>query len=720
MKRLVLTIFTIALFGCGNSQAAILVFSPNGTYVTKATTLAAAAISADVAGKTVQVTSSQSVSTAISWPANTNLIIDRGVTITTTQPITFGANVTVSGGGTITGPLVGDVLIAGGNGFTVDGITVTGPVTTGNVNYSNYAGISIKGRSNVTIQNCTITGKQNGITNIESDTQVSNIKIINNTIRSIRYGIYLAPWNADGAVGIRHAVYGTDMLISRNDVRLQAGFDADHGANEIRGIKVAHFNNVTIEKNTVLGYVLSIEPASFVFDDFMTGIKVLDNTVDTWMSVNTVDGGVVSGNVIDYALRPAINTYETTYGVDPHGLELVYSKNLTVDRNVITGQLKNGLFIGQANGANTALTIAQTATNLVVSNNVIKGCNTTASAAASHAAMNLGLVRDSLFSGNLIDGNGRTSGDTGGGIFASGEVSIGEELYSPISNLQFIGNTVQNTLSTRAFYLGGSKNITIKDNTLINNAGTGLDITASSTLKTTIQNNDIRNNSGAGIKISSSATRELLVEGNILHGNTNGAVQVDATPNATDFGAYGVFRNNWGAVADTTAVAAATTVAIGDTWNLNSLTTPAFRAIGQGTVGSVYASATVAQASTTDTSTAVTLNARAAHEMCEGQLITIAGVTGLKRLLKIVPTYATNGITITGATATLSSAADATVTDAAISYSAPTIVLTGATTGTGAPGSTPSYVGQEYLDTSGAKWYKSKGTGSSADWVILN
>ena len=40
--------------------------------------------------------------------------------------------------------------------------------------------------------------------------------------------------------------------------------------------------------------------------------------------------------------------------------------------------------------------------------------------------------------------------------------------------------------------------------------------------------------------------------------------------------------------------------------------------------------------------------------------------------------------------------------------------------GAGAPSSTPIFIGQEYLDTSAGKWYKAKGTASSADWLILN
>lgn len=40
--------------------------------------------------------------------------------------------------------------------------------------------------------------------------------------------------------------------------------------------------------------------------------------------------------------------------------------------------------------------------------------------------------------------------------------------------------------------------------------------------------------------------------------------------------------------------------------------------------------------------------------------------------------------------------------------------------GSGAPSTTPHIIAEEYLDTSAGKWYKAKGTSSSADWVALN
>lgn len=40
--------------------------------------------------------------------------------------------------------------------------------------------------------------------------------------------------------------------------------------------------------------------------------------------------------------------------------------------------------------------------------------------------------------------------------------------------------------------------------------------------------------------------------------------------------------------------------------------------------------------------------------------------------------------------------------------------------GSGVPSSTPSYIGQFYVDISGSKLYFAKGTASNADWIILN
>jgi hypothetical protein len=44
----------------------------------------------------------------------------------------------------------------------------------------------------------------------------------------------------------------------------------------------------------------------------------------------------------------------------------------------------------------------------------------------------------------------------------------------------------------------------------------------------------------------------------------------------------------------------------------------------------------------------------------------------------------------------------------------------GVTSGSGAPASTPSKIGDLYVDTTNSKLYASKGTSSSADWFLTN
>lgn len=41
-------------------------------------------------------------------------------------------------------------------------------------------------------------------------------------------------------------------------------------------------------------------------------------------------------------------------------------------------------------------------------------------------------------------------------------------------------------------------------------------------------------------------------------------------------------------------------------------------------------------------------------------------------------------------------------------------------TGSGAPGSTPNYTGEWYLDTTNDKWYRAADTSGSGDWKALN
>jgi len=116
MKRfLLLALTAVTIIGCGSpSIAAVLVFSPNGTYVTK-TTLAAAATAADAAGKTVVVTTPQVITTAIAWPSDRELRFEKG------------GYITFSGAGTLIGlkEVLPEWFGANGSGGTASATTNT-------------------------------------------------------------------------------------------------------------------------------------------------------------------------------------------------------------------------------------------------------------------------------------------------------------------------------------------------------------------------------------------------------------------------------------------------------------------------------------------------------------------------------------------------------------------------------------------------------------------
>lgn len=106
MKYFITLVFTLVTI---NANAAILVFSPNGSYTTK-TTLYQAATAADAAGKTIVVTSALSAvqsnissATIHSWPTDRTLRVEKGGSINPTtaftglpyaEPEWFGANTT--------------------------------------------------------------------------------------------------------------------------------------------------------------------------------------------------------------------------------------------------------------------------------------------------------------------------------------------------------------------------------------------------------------------------------------------------------------------------------------------------------------------------------------------------------------------------------------------------------------------------------------------------
>ncbi len=104
MENIICLLVLLLCLSATSSRAAVLVFSSDGTYVTKPT-LSIASTAADVSGQTVVVTLQQVVTTAISWPADRALRFESGGYVTFTgsgaltglkeaKPEYFGINTT--------------------------------------------------------------------------------------------------------------------------------------------------------------------------------------------------------------------------------------------------------------------------------------------------------------------------------------------------------------------------------------------------------------------------------------------------------------------------------------------------------------------------------------------------------------------------------------------------------------------------------------------------
>jgi hypothetical protein len=123
---------------------------------------------------------------------------------------------------------------------------------------------------------------------------------------------------------------------------------------------------------------------------------------------------------------------------------------------------------------------------------------------------------------------------------------------------------------------------------------------------------------------------------------------------------------------------------------------------------------TLSGVTATGTSGEATIIVNDASDLYTGARITIVGVSGSKII------YGVSGTTVY-----LTTAIDASVTNAAVAYSAavfyPILTQVAYRSGSASPSGslTPYYVGEEYLDTSANKWYKSTGTGNT-DWAALN
>lgn len=423
-----------------------------------------------------------------------------------------------------------DVLLLHSDNITVDGISIKGPIVAGNTNHSNAAAVNINGHSNIKIKNCIISGKQNGIQNIANPNPVSNIDIINNRVKHAGYGIVIWP-TAHPAPTTK---YGSNITVAGNDVRLQAGYDPT--SENIRGIRVSHCDNVTIVGNKSLGAQLSIETWCDNRNRWSRNAEISSNTVDTWICLDNFENGTLKNNTVDYLLLPAIHAVSKLYGGPSGavcGIESVYVKNILIQGNYVANQPGNGIYIGYA-GTKTSNELA-ISSNLTIDNNVIYRC---ATAGASMAGLQLGLIRDSTISNNTI---------TECGTYKNGmAINCGGHDLKPVTNLSFVNNILKNNNNSKyTFRLFGFKNIIVDNLISENNAGDGITLAESASIGFVMINSNILNNYGFGIKFST-AMKNVLIERSKVLGNKKGSSSVNGVTPDSSLGTYAKLNNNIG------------------------------------------------------------------------------------------------------------------------------------------------------------------------------
>jgi hypothetical protein len=216
---LVLTLLAV------NANAAILVFSPNGTYTTK-TTLSQAATAADTAGRTVVVTTPQVVTTPIVWPKDRELKFERG------------GVVTFSGAGALTGlPTSNPMWFGAKNDMTSATATTTAFNKAALASDDMFVPVGtylLNGAVNMSRPNQSIRGENRDTTVLVADAAFAGATRNGATVKALIW----YQQSADNTVWDSRTGWGYGGTIS--NMRLDCGFSSA-ASNPVEGI---HFNKV--------------------------------------------------------------------------------------------------------------------------------------------------------------------------------------------------------------------------------------------------------------------------------------------------------------------------------------------------------------------------------------------------------------------------------------------------------------------------------------------
>ena len=507
MKQLFALVLFACLVGCGSpSNADVLVFSPNGNHTTKPD-ITTACTAADVAGKTVVVTSPQVITTAISWPSDRELKFEEG------------GYITFTGAGSLTGLKEAQPEWFGDADY--------GAKLNLAIQSAGSAGIVITNRTvgTVTTTQSIIVNKPNVTINLNNISIVSSFQptfpyLLEENTGAIRVEAGNFTLNGNNTSAIR---VGNSSQISTIMVWNTYGFTA-RGL-ELDGNKAN--NSSQPHDGTQSG--ITFNSYSYLYSPFnaiTTQHRIIDCNIHDHIHYGISTQGDTVGSVV---IRDSKINYNGKTGDSGSTGAGIFNETtgMTVDNSEVAYNKLSGIIQGAGNPNNifnTAITNNKIHHN---SNNGIMFVETTDFFSAPYLGTDGASVSNNQIYNNTLDGVLLTSNATPN--------------YK-IQTIDFSGNHIKNNGGFGFHQLAIGSNITLRGGSITSNGSGGVQIytgdNAGFIENVTILGVVIRDNSGRGIIISggnpavnaAQVTRNINVISNLIVNNTGTSVEFGVYP----------------------------------------------------------------------------------------------------------------------------------------------------------------------------------------------
>ena len=381
------------------------------------------------------------------------------ITINTSNPVTLTGGCTLT---QFTANALSPVISIIKPNVTIDGLTITGSVAAGHESDDGTADIlltfsgSTLTLDGITIRNCHLLGKNTGIESYlgnASGFKFTNLKLINNVIRTIYRGIEIGPY-------AQNAVVNKNITAEDNDIEVSAGAGAPGVYANIvyaRPMQIINTDTLLIRHNRAIGGFSGIEtyggtgatsPRPREHD-----VHITDNITDGHIGFTQVTGGDCSHNTVDLSLRDSSwlaydsATVVAAWGYLP-GIEAADITGCTINGNSVYNQVGAGIQYG----ASESCTVS--------GNIVVNSSNTATPWTDGHAIMLYNHIRGGAISGNTLS-TGKMSGIGQDDTYSYDDIARTSITGNTIDSFQRSGIAIHNTA-------GGNGDLVISNNVISN------------------------------------------------------------------------------------------------------------------------------------------------------------------------------------------------------------------------------------------------------------